>query len=180
MNKTREGHSQVPKARQINVTCLMENLRCLRLCIFERQSTSRGGAESEGDAESEAGSRLWAVSTESDTGLKLTSCEIMTWAEVGRSTEPPRSLLMENLKWKYTQLGLRTEDSVRPLPPSLKTFKRIRNEECKEIGNLLDSINIRLEETGVNWWPRRQTNGKQWSWTKEKEELTNVRIDLGN
>ena len=28
------------------------------------------------------GSRLWAVSTEPDTGLKPTNCEIMTWAEV--------------------------------------------------------------------------------------------------
>ena len=32
---------------------------------------SRGGAEREGDTESEAGSRLGAVSTESDAGLKL-------------------------------------------------------------------------------------------------------------
>ena len=39
---------------------------------------SRGGAEREGDIESEAGSRLWAVSTEPDAGLKLTDCEIMT------------------------------------------------------------------------------------------------------
>ena len=40
----------------------------------------------EGDTESEAGSRLWAVSTEHDMGLELTDCEIMTWAKVGRST----------------------------------------------------------------------------------------------
>ena len=41
---------------------------------------SRGGAERErkGDTESEAGSRLRAVSTEPDAGLKLTDCEIMT------------------------------------------------------------------------------------------------------
>ena len=44
---------------------------------------SRGGAEREGDTESEAGSRLWAVSTELDVGLELMSCEIMTLAEVG-------------------------------------------------------------------------------------------------
>ena len=56
------------------------------LFIFERQSTSREGAEREGDTESKAGSRLWVVSTEPNAGLKLTSCEIMTWAEVGRST----------------------------------------------------------------------------------------------
>ena len=32
----------------------------------------------EGDTESEAGSRLRAVSTETDAGLELMSCEIMT------------------------------------------------------------------------------------------------------
>ena len=39
---------------------------------------SRGGAEREGDTESEAGSRLCAASTEPDAGLELTNCEIMT------------------------------------------------------------------------------------------------------
>ena len=37
-----------------------------------------GGAEREGDTESKAGSRLRAVSTEPNTGLELTSREIMT------------------------------------------------------------------------------------------------------
>ena len=46
-----------------------------------------GGSEREGDTESEAGSRLWAVSTEPDAGLELTDREIMTWAEVGRLTD---------------------------------------------------------------------------------------------
>ena len=36
------------------------------------------GAEREGDTEYEAGSRLRAVSTEPDTGLELTNCDIMT------------------------------------------------------------------------------------------------------
>ena len=44
---------------------------------------SGGGAEKEGVTESEAGSRLWTDSTEPDAGLKITDCEIMTWAEVG-------------------------------------------------------------------------------------------------
>ena len=35
-------------------------------------------AEREGDTESEGGSRLWAVSTETDVGLELVNCEIMT------------------------------------------------------------------------------------------------------
>ena len=39
---------------------------------------SRGGAESEGDTESEAGSGLLAVSTELDAGLELTDREAMT------------------------------------------------------------------------------------------------------
>ena len=37
-----------------------------------------GGSEREGGTESEAGSRLWAVSTEADAGLELTYHEIMT------------------------------------------------------------------------------------------------------
>ena len=45
------------------------------MCIYFRE---RERAEREGDTESEAGSRLWAVSTESDTGLKLKDDENMT------------------------------------------------------------------------------------------------------
>ena len=44
----------------------------------ERQSTKGGGLEGEGDTESEAGSRLRAVSTEPDVGLKLRDRESMT------------------------------------------------------------------------------------------------------
>ena len=39
---------------------------------------NRRGADREGDKESQAGSRLQAVSTEPDAGLELTSPEIMT------------------------------------------------------------------------------------------------------
>ena len=68
------------------------------MCIYfwdrERQSVNGGGSEREGDTESEAGSRLWAVITEPNAGLELTDGKIMTWAEVGSSTywatqEPP-------------------------------------------------------------------------------------------
>ena len=44
----------------------------------ETQSMSRGRVERGGDTQSEAGSRLCAVSTEPDMGLELTNCEIMT------------------------------------------------------------------------------------------------------
>ena len=42
---------------------------------------SEEGVEREGDTEHEAGSRLWAVSTEPDAGLELKNREIMIWAE---------------------------------------------------------------------------------------------------
>ena len=42
------------------------------------KSVSRGGAEREGDTESEAGSRLRAVRTEPDAGLEPTNREIVT------------------------------------------------------------------------------------------------------
>ena len=67
--------------------------------IFERErerererecKCEQGGEEKEGDTESEAVSRLWAISTEPNAGYDLMSSEIMTWAEVGRLTEPPR------------------------------------------------------------------------------------------
>ena len=38
-----------------------------------------GEAEREGDTESEAGSRLGAISPEPDAGLELTDREIVTW-----------------------------------------------------------------------------------------------------
>ena len=56
-------------------------------------------AEREGDTELEAGSRLWAIGPEPDTGLKLTDHEIVTWAEVRRltdwATQAPLLMLFE-------------------------------------------------------------------------------------
>ena len=46
-----------------------------------------GGTEKEGDTDSKAGSRLWAVGTEPDVVLELTNCEIMTWVEVSHLTD---------------------------------------------------------------------------------------------
>ena len=64
---------------------------------------SRGGAERGGDTESEAGSKLWAVSTEPDAGLEPMNREMVTWAEVGRltdwATQAPQS---PPSKWTWT------------------------------------------------------------------------------
>ena len=59
------------------------------LFLTERETECEQGRgkEIEGDTESKAGSRLRAVSTEPDTGLELTNHEIVTGAEVGRSTD---------------------------------------------------------------------------------------------
>ena len=58
------------------------NLKKIFFYLFlgerQRQSTSRGRAERDGDTESEAGSRLQAVSTEPDAGLELTNHQIVT------------------------------------------------------------------------------------------------------
>ena len=51
------------------------------LFLKERQSVSGGGAEKEGDTESEAGFRLQAVGTEPNVGLELTNRKIMTGAK---------------------------------------------------------------------------------------------------
>ena len=73
---------------------------------------SRGGTEREGDAESETGSRLWAICTEPDMGLELTNGEIMTWAEVGRSTD---WAAQAPLSWVFSYKG--TKSSLSGLSP---------------------------------------------------------------
>ena len=54
--------------------------------MFERGRALAGLEQRERETESQAGSRLPAVSTEPNAELKLTNCEIMTWAEVRCST----------------------------------------------------------------------------------------------
>ena len=56
--------------------------------IFERETEcERGEGQREEDRESKAGSRLWAVCKKPNVELELTNREIMTWAEVGLSTD---------------------------------------------------------------------------------------------
>ena len=55
-----------------------KNFYCLFIFETERESVREGGTERERDTESEAGSRLRAVSIEPDAGLEPTSGEIMT------------------------------------------------------------------------------------------------------
>ena len=64
--------------RALYVRYLIEIFFFFYIYLFLRDSMSRRGAEREGDTESEAGSRLRAVSTEPDAGLQPTNREIMT------------------------------------------------------------------------------------------------------
>ena len=77
------------------------------LFLRQRETEHERGRvrEREGDTESETGSRLWAVSTEPDAGLKLMDRELVTWAEVGCPTDWATQTLMDAylqcivLKW---------------------------------------------------------------------------------
>ena len=71
----------------------IKNKFILMFIYFWETETDRvwvGKGQREGDTEFKAGSRSWAVRTEPDVGLEPKNCEIMTWAEVGHPTEPPR------------------------------------------------------------------------------------------
>ena len=61
----------------------------MSIYFWERQRQNASGLEAEregSEAESEAGSRLWAASTESNVGLELTNREIITWAKIKSQT----------------------------------------------------------------------------------------------
>ena len=70
--------------------------------FWEREAEHEWGRGKErGDTEYEAGSRLWVVSTEPEAGLKPTSHEIMTWAEVRCLTNWATQVsLRQNLGWE--------------------------------------------------------------------------------
>ena len=83
------------------------------LFLRERKRERGGGAKREWDTESEAGFRLQAVSTEPNSGLELTNCEIMTWAEAGGPTD------------RATQVPLRHLDLKVPFNQDLSGLMRI-------------------------------------------------------
>ena len=87
LSRNQESDTQPTEPpRRSWIIFLMSVYLFLRECVSlgvgegqrERQSVSWGGAERKGDTESEAGSRLRAVSTEPNTGLEPTNCEITT------------------------------------------------------------------------------------------------------
>ena len=115
----------------------------------ERDSTSKGGAEKEWDTESKADSRLWAVSTEPDVGLKPTNHEIMTWAESW--------LLTGHLNRTLNQLS-------HPGTPILSSFLKNSFSENTILGWLLFSPKT-LKLLSAKY--REQTEGGWWWWGGE-------------
>ena len=77
--------------------------------------------ERDWERESEAGFRLWAVSTEPDVGLEPTNHEIMTWAEVGCLTD-----------WA-TQTPQKWEDlNSIIIVPSFKTGRKTKQNKTQQ------------------------------------------------
>ena len=87
LNNTMENINDI-KTMEVSILKLFFNIYSF---LSERDRACVGGEDREGDKESKAGSRLWAVSTEPNTELELTDHKIMTWVEVKcLPTEPPR------------------------------------------------------------------------------------------
>ena len=115
------------------LNCLLQNMTLFFNVLFifwrrerERQSMSRGGAEREGNTEFEAGSRLYALSTEPNVELEPMNHEIMTWAEVRRSTDwatqAPQNMTF--LYWAPTTYIIKKEYCPHPeLEQEVKAIK---------------------------------------------------------
>ena len=93
-----EGPSKLIRKNEVmDSTFLSENTHACFVFFFnifltliyyrETESMSREGAERERETQNLKRAPGWAVSTDPDAGLKPTNHEIMTWAEVGRSTD---------------------------------------------------------------------------------------------
>ena len=81
------------------------------ILFLRRRETEheRGRVRERGRHRIWTGSRLWAISTEPDAGLKLTDHEIMTWAKVGRlidwATKAPLNLVIFYHSPSHTHLN---------------------------------------------------------------------------
>ena len=119
------------------------------LFITERQTETehehgRGTERDRGEeTESEAGCRLWAVSTEPDAGLELTEHEIITWAEVGHYTDWATQSPQSNSSKSKRILKMSSPHFVRdigeyhfqslPLNPSTASKGRKSLEYCSQL-----------------------------------------------
>ena len=139
----------------------------------ERESTSRGRAgrerEREWKYESEAGSSLWAVSTDSEVGLETMNREIMTWAEV-----ISLSFLSQTPKFP--------EKSVTSL--SVTEIPRLRCSHCRGTSSpIFPRISFQCQ-VECSWsvpWPlpqhlaHRCAVGIAEEWLPQQEQLLNVK-----
>ena len=102
----------------------------------ERQCVSRRGAEREGDTESEAGSQLWAVSTEPDAGLELLSRSRML-NRLSQPGTPKRSIL--NAFYTLFHFNLLTVLCSKSYYCPPLWMKKLRHREAKALCPRLQS-----------------------------------------
>ena len=142
------------------------------LFVFEteRDRAWAGEGQRQGDTESEAGSRPWAVSTEPDVGLELTIREIVTWAKLDTQwTEPRRRprrtrVLVADLRLdKIAVFCFSSNTSLHPTLAELTFFfskkgHLLRTENKAEHGFLSRSsgaVSMLWELTGITEWKNR-------------------------
>ena len=89
-----------------------------------RDGVRAAEGQTQGDTESETGSRLWAVSPEPDAGFELTNLEIMTWDQVGCSTDWATQAPLKNF------------------------FKKVRETPTKNPLELINSV--KLQDRKIN------------------------------
>ena len=106
---------------------------------FLRDREWVGEGQRERETQSKASSRLWALSTDPDVGLEPTNHEIMTWAEVGRSTDwatqAPLSDKILNWKAKHKYLDCFMQQKMR----IMKCFNLSSTVGIKMRNTLVDS-----------------------------------------
>ena len=117
--------------------------------FWEREHKQGKGREREGDTESEAGSRLWAVSTEPDAGLEPARCWL--WPEPkldAQSTEPSRSPKCLFYFWKRER----------------ESMSRGRAERDWETEDLKQALYWQQRAQCRTWTHKRWDHDLSWSW----------------
>ena len=115
---------------------LMKQLTHLNLSPFtfewERETGLSGKGDREGDTESEAGFRLWAVSTELIAVPEPMNCEIVTWAQVGHLTDWDIQVLLISCTLKGTVLLNLFRSSINLWESDANLLRKLDTSRCDQ------------------------------------------------